>query len=900
MQQPNLHQRIILVLALLGGSIAALVGILSLLTPPASAQIPGGGSPDGVWGEATLTPAAAETASSFVAPPRLLSLSLPALAGKLAGAPAEFGATTTALYLPLPDGRYELFHITTTPLLAPALAAKYPQIRTYMGQSAVDPTRTARLDWTPQGFHGMILGGGDGRVFIDPVDNEENLYISYFTADYKANLPEDFFQHADFEPGGMAIDNHPHSPHSTPLSGAQLRTYRLAMAATADYTAYHDDGNPGNGDDVADALSAIVTTMNRVTGIYERDVAIRFELVADNEQIIFSGTDPYTDLADGIDSFDLDQNQFVIDGEIGSANYDIGHLLHDGGGGLAGLGVVCNNLWKARGATGLPTPEGDPFDVDYVAHEIGHQFNAHHTFNSNAGICADQRNSATAFEPGSGSTIMAYAGVCPGQNLQSNSDAYFHGASIVEIHTFVTSGGGADCGTPADTGNTPPEVNAGAVFTIPVSTPFVLTGSATDTEQVSLTYGWEQVDSESFGLPPDFSLGNSPIFRSFTPVTGSARIFPQIDDLVNNTTTIGEMLPTYDRTLHFRLTVRDGVGGTAYDETAVAVTASAGPFRVTAPNTSVTWLAGGSETITWDVANTDGTPVNCTAVDILLSIDRGYTYPYTLRSNIPNDGTETIIVPALDTSSARVQVRCADNIFFDISDVDFTIEGSTENALLLPAAVPSSFDLTTPDQLTYRITISNSGGVAASATITDIFPAPLTNPVCNGQTGNLQETVTIPAAAAAGYTCTLTAANLLQMSLSVDQPNVVAGESVTYTAVITNSSTAIDLAELAVSLPGVANCTPALDSVNSLAAGQVLTFSCPHNEITSSITVDGSVSAQKTISNSVTAVAPEDPRGAQTSPPAETILRYTAGDTAVVISDDWFLYLPFLPRPAIP
>jgi hypothetical protein len=452
------------------------------------------------------------------------------------------------------------------------------------------------------------------------------------------------------------------------LSGETLRSYRLAMAATAEYTAFH-------GGTVAGGMAAIVTAMNRVNGIYESEVAIRMVLVANNDQVVYTNaaTDPYTN-ADGFGM--LSENQANIDAVIGSANYDVGHVFSTGGGGIASLGVPCNAAFKARGVTGLPSPIGDPFYVDFVAHELGHQWGGNHTFNGSSGNCSGgNRNGSTAYEPGSGTTIQAYAGICSPQNIQSNSDAYFHGLSFDEMVAYSTTGGGNSCATQAATGNTAPVVEAGPAHTIPISTPFELCGSGSDDDGDALTFGWEQFNLGPAGHP-DSPVDDAPIFRSFTPVTSPCRSFPQLSDIVNNTHTIGELLPTYGRTLTFRLTGRDnktGGGGVNNDSVDIVVSDTAGPFLVTYPNTAVSLSGASSMTATWDKSNTDIAPVNCSSVDVLLSNDGGTNYQLELLRNTPNDGTESLFLPSFSTSNARIKIRCSDNIFFDISNVDFTI-----------------------------------------------------------------------------------------------------------------------------------------------------------------------------------------------------------------------------------
>ena len=601
---------------------------------------------------------------------RLVATDLGALSSVLATAPLERSADAAQrqviVALPLPNGGVGRFSIVASPIMAPELAATFPAITTYSGQGLDDPTATVRLDRTPAGFHALILSNGD-PIFIDPY-SPQNLqhYISYFRRDYRAT-EDDLFDRLNEQ----VIDSRP-ATASQPAtaqrpSDAILRTYRLAMAATGEYTTFH-------GGTVADGQAAIVTSVNRVNAVYEREVAVRMILVANNNLLVYTNgsTDPYTN-DDGFAM--LSQNQNTIDAVIGSANYDIGHVFSTGGGGVAQLGVVCNNSAKAEGVTGRSQPIGDPFDIDYVAHEIGHQFDALHTFNSTTSFCGGNRSPSAAYEPGSGSTIMAYAGICGADDLQPNSDAYFHSKSYEEITNFITSGGGNSCAAQSATGNTPPTVDAGATYIIPAQTPFTLTGLGNDTNGDAITYNWEQYDLGA-ASPPNTDNGNRPIFRSFNATNSPSRTFPTLSDILDNTSTFGESLPTITRTLNFRLTVRDnraGGGGVAFDTTSLSVKSTAGPFRVSAPNTAVTLTGGSSLAVQWDVANTAAAPINCATVNILFSSDGGLTFPSTLASATPNDGTQSITVPNINTSLGRIKVGCATNIFFDISNANLTI-----------------------------------------------------------------------------------------------------------------------------------------------------------------------------------------------------------------------------------
>jgi hypothetical protein len=578
--------------------------------------------------------------------------------------------------LPMPDGSIQKFRVVEAPIMAPELAAQYPDIKTFNVEGVDDPRANGKLDWTAFGFHGMIRRPS-GDLFIDPYNNNTTLdYITYYTADFKKDskniqpeigVKNPATKKKDFEFAERAMI----------CSGTKLRKYRLAVACTHEYAqAATNKTNPT----ATEILSAVVTTVNRVTGIYETEVAITFTLVANETAILFgsSSNDPFTGNDDG--NVLIDESQSVITSKIGSANFDIGHTFSTGGGGLASLGCVCDSKSKAEGITGSTDPVGDPYDVDYVAHEVGHQFGGNHTFAAGSGACGGNGNSGTRVEPGSGVTIMAYAGICDAVNdLAPHSIPYFQTISFDEIMTFSNVNGGNSCPVTTTTTNHPPVVTVdGATFNIPFSTPFTLTGSATDQDGDLLTYSWEEIDNGSEG---NWNTGNKPFFRSYDPVVSPSRTFPKSSIVLSGSagykTTMGEYLPSTAQTLNFRLIARDnkmGGGGVCY-ATSKVVIANAGPFTVTYPNAAgVTWPGASTQTVTWNVNNTTASPISCATVNILISLDGGVTYT-TALANTPNDGSEAINVlqvPVTKTT-CRIKVESVGNIFFDVDDNDFTI-----------------------------------------------------------------------------------------------------------------------------------------------------------------------------------------------------------------------------------
>ncbi len=648
---------------------------------------------------------------------RAVSLDVNALKQFFSKVPLEF--TTAAqnnqsiLSIPMPDGTISHFSIVESPIQEAGLMAKFPGIKTYSGQGIDDRTATIKLDWTELGFHAQILSPITGSIYIDPYERGNvNNYISYFKQDLK---PTNTYQEIGVE--GI-VDASLQSARTTAgfCFGSQLRTYRLAVACTGEYAV------AVGGTNASLLHSAIVTTVNRVNGVYEKEVAIRLVLIANNNIIEYlnAASDPFTGNDDA--NTLINESQSVITSNIGSANFDIGHTFSTGAGGLAGLGVVCINGQKARGVTGSTSPTGDAYDIDFVAHEIGHQFGGNHTFNALTGNCSGNRNPSTAVEPGSGVTIMGYAGICnAANNLASNSIPFFHATSQIEIGNYSNNSNGNTCAAITNTGNSAPVVNAGSDFSIPAGTPFVLTGSATDVNGDALTYSWEQIDAGSVGA--NWNSGSKPFFRSFAPRVSPIRHFPQLSDVANATQTIGEFLPTTTETINFRLTVRDNknLGGGVCSDEMIVNTVAGTPFTVTSQNTSATWTGNGTNTatITWNVANTTAAPFNTANVAIFFSADGGLTFPYTLLASTANDGSETITIPSVNTIKGRVMVRAIGNVFFNLNAANITVTASScaaEGATITPTSNVSA--TVGSGSLNLSLSPQYATAFAASGTIT--------------------------------------------------------------------------------------------------------------------------------------------------------------------------------------
>jgi hypothetical protein len=833
---------------------------------------------------------------------RAFTLDRQGMGAALSDAPQEFTRAAESdpleLSLPTPAGGFQRFELQESPVMEPGLAALHPEITTYSGEGIDDPTATIRADLTPVGFHASVRGAL-GSWYIDPYyHRDQGVYASYFVRDLEdAHLP--FPERGPFEdPLGQGLTaSDPTEPEAVRSSGDQLRTYRLALVTDQTYATYHGAAN---------VTAAKVTLVNRVTQIYEDETSIRMVLVANNDLLNLNtdalaiqpngpcgGAACYTAAQlNGCTGGLLSRNRIVIGQIIGASNYDIGHIgLGKAGGGVANLGVVGGNS-KAGGCTGLPTPVGDFFAVDYVAHEMGHQYAGNHTFNGTQHNCSGaNRNPPTSVEPGSGSSIMAYAGICRQDDLQPHSDPYWSQESFDEIVAYVTSSqppinevqnvslvgfdgtdsfkltynagespviqrgtnyttqgitqailaipgwpagavpnvtGFAGATTPGDTGfqvtftgtlaatnaaqfgltaltgasgfvgetakggpidnqgssvtatgNTPPTVTAPTSFTIPYRTPFALTGSATDPDAGdTLTYMWEQDDP---GAGAGTALvsptkTNGPLFRQFGErleqppydpnaypdggeyvapgenalTTDPTRVFPDMAQVLANNTNAetgdcpgppipppptsggtnvpapqidcySEFLPTpgYSGPMHFRLTARDGNpagGGVNSDDTLVTLAPGTGPFLVTSPNTAVTYETGSTQTVTWDVAGTATAPVGAANVSILLSTDGGATFPHVLTSATANDGSQQVALPSVNTTQARIQVKAVGNVFFDVSNSDFTVASPPAVTNDAPVGLTTQHGEALPVTVTISATDPDSEGIELAAT----------------------------------------------------------------------------------------------------------------------------------------------------------------------------------------
>lgn len=601
-------------------------------------------------------------------------LNFASLKAQLDAAPHESTRALSIVSLPVPEGGVQRFRIHAYDLQAPKVAAQ-TGVKTYRVIGIDDPSARGCADIGQNGFHAFVRRDG-GAFFIDPMTFGDKVrYVSYRKSDNEQ--PRAFA--CVTQPAPIAAQNplRAFGPLG-PLGPGDLRkTYRLAMNATGEYTTFFGSQSS--------AQAAVVTSINRINSVYEIDFSIRLNLVS-NMCYTNGGTDPYSN-NNGVAM--LSQNQSNTDATVGNANYDVGHVFSTGGGGVATLSCAGIDGQKARGVTGSPSPVGDAFDIDYVAHEMGHQFGALHTFNGTTSACGGgNRSASAAYEPGSGSTIMAYAGICGAEDVQPNSDAYFHYKSMEQVWNHRNNVIPA-VGTSTSTSNLTPTVSAGANFTIPQSTPFKLTATGSDPNGDILTYCWEQYDLGA--ASPPTSMTSGPIFRSRIPTTSRTRFLPRYSDVLSNASTPWEILPTVDRTMVWRVTARDNFPGSGgYATSTMTVTVSGAAFSVTSPNTAVSWAGNSTQTITWNVGGSGSTP----NVNIYLSTNGGASYETgtatLLLANTPNDGSQAVTIPNVPGTQNRIIVEGAGNIFYDVSNVNFTITAASNPVPSISSISPSS------------------------------------------------------------------------------------------------------------------------------------------------------------------------------------------------------------------
>ena len=604
---------------------------------------------------------------------RALDMNERVLRETIKNAPLEFTsgiAMPPILAIPLPDSGYGRFAIYDSPIMSTELQRQFPEVKSYAGQGIDDPSATLRISLSPKGFNAFVISP-NGSFMVTPQNDGPRIYLSYFVKDTSGGTFDCLTKNVD----GISFDAPSYTPEAN-LTGQTLRSYRVVISATTQFYQFSGNTDPN-------LIATINTLLNSVNAIYEREVTIRFVFVAWLADRVGTYFPPNQDL-----NTMKQLNQPLVDNQVGSANYDSGHVFGFSPGSVSGLSefsALCNNPVKARVAS-IVNPDLYQSTM-VVAHEFGHKFNARHSLSTFAGPCAGANDPNGRFEPGSGSTIMSYAGICPPENLQPFADSVFHVNSISSILNHVDNVFPA-CGMRTPTGNLPPVISGatGVGAFIPANTPFTLTGFATDPNGDPLTYSWEQYDSGT-GLS---------IFRPYIPMPSSSRTFPSpgfVLDYANVPPTfidgflVGEVLPSSTRVLNFALTVRDNrvaAGGTTSGSLQVNVRGDAGPFTVTQPNTNTTWVGNSQQTVTWNVANTNGGMINTANVRISLSTNGGLTFPTVLADSTPNDGSHAITVPNVQSNASRIKVEAVNNIYFDVSNVNFNIVQGCVTSPIVP------------------------------------------------------------------------------------------------------------------------------------------------------------------------------------------------------------------------
>lgn len=612
----------------------------------------------------------------------LYQLDIEELKADLKKAPQRLsGSESLVVKFPDADGNIRSYIVQEASVMESSLQAQFPEIRSYIGWEKSHPENTIRFSVTPSTGINIMYFDGWEVSYLDSYTKDHSSFILYRRSDLPKN--DRLFEcHIEDELDHMKNSG---SASKAPLvSDGLFRTYRLALSATGEYTAFH-------GGTVAAAMNAMATTMTRVNGIYEKTISTTMVMIANNSSIVYTNaaTDPFTN---GDPGEMIDENQANTDQVIGSGNYDIGHVFGTNSGGLAGLGVVCIAGNKASGVTGSGAPVGDPFDIDYVAHEIGHQFGANHSFRAATGSCAGNANNGTAYEPGSGSTIMAYAGICgSNNNVQNNSDAYFHAANVLEMYAVIQRG--TDCSVKTSNNNLVPTADAGPDYIIPKGTAFVLTGTGTDPNGDPLTYLWEQYNNNNNTQPPVATATVGPVYRSRTPTSSPSRYFPVLSSVVaNNLVPKWEVTPGVARSLSFSLVVNDtkASGNQAARDVMVVTVTNDGPFTVTSQASNTSYTGNTSVPVTWNVAGTNTGTINTQNVSILLSKNGGQTFDTVLAASVPNTGSANVTLPNENVSSARIMVKAVNNIYYALNSSAFSI---SQNALSTAETSVKSFSI---------------------------------------------------------------------------------------------------------------------------------------------------------------------------------------------------------------
>jgi hypothetical protein len=764
--------------------------------------------------------------------------------------------------VPAADGSMHTYALTPSRVLPEALARKYPQLQSYVGIHVDHPELKGRFDWSHRGMHAMFdtpLQDGTMRTFVDPVNatkhrvyqvSEEALH--HFRHQHNKLAPKII---SDLLVNQPAVTKHRRQVQARTPSN--LVTYRLAITATGDYSEFI------GADNKADVMAELTAMTNRLNEVFLVDVGAQFQLVSNNDEIIFldPATDPFNN-----DSDDGTLNRDVQDDTIGVNNYDIGHVVNSDGGGLAVLNSLCSRAFKADGLSGIAgTSNNDAFWVDIVAHELGHQFGATHTFNSDAGSCDGNGSANTAVEPGSGSTIMSYAGLCDDTNLSRFVHDNFHAVSLAqmlehrqtveenEFNFYLNS-----CGTVSVSSNNHPEVDAGDDFTIPANTYFELSATASDVNPDDvLSYSWEQTDVADLGgtsMSEGDVLtdqGSGPLIRARMPSISPNRQIPDRTVQRTGNEVLGEVLPTTSRTMDFSITVRDNQGGVAQDEMTVTVDNTAGPFQITT-NLSGQFFESNPINLNWDVNGTDAPQFNCSTLNVFISTNGGVSYDQQIASNIPNNGVASINLPVTDgrQNFQTLQLKCSDNIFFasHLGTFSSDIEGD-----VLSITSQSALSVTEDTPITLSLSDFSTNETASNLTVLSglnytfdgltITPSP-----------NFNGILSVNVQASNGTNTSATFAAQVTVTPVNDAP-IATSSNVSFVANTTDNAINLSISDIDSDTLTVTEATT--DGNGSVViAGQVLRYS-PEADFTGSETIsytvsDGTDSASATVTVTVT------------------------------------------------
>lgn len=583
---------------------------------------------------------------------------------------------------PTPEGTTADFYVYESPMILEPLASKMSWLKTYVAISVEHPSTSARIAVLRDNINGVI-STLEGVYYFEASTADNRDMVLYNVKDAKSDpnmaqvIASCGLTHAEQErltPVGTK-DGEKIKPR---VLEQKINRQEYVAAVAANYEFYVFAGST-----VDATVTMIVTTINKVNAILEKEVAVHLNLHGEIDKLVI--TDP--NLKTFNNGYGLQMLPNVggyISAKIPLSSYDIGHIFGTNGidvGGVANPSVVCTSA-KSNGVSFRYTWQGTDYNfVNTVAHEMGHQYSLSHTF----GTCGDNSQlSGTGYEPGSGSTIMSYAGGCGDNNVAGQNSPYYHVNSLEQFLQFTRIDNGNLCPDIIETGNHIPSVSIPLTdsFSIPVSTPFEMTAVGADEDGDELTYCWEQFDLGQTPTPIGQPEGTAPIFRSFDPVKTPTRVFPKIEKIASNNYDNTEVLPTYTRKMHFRATVRDNFaqgGGAAWKEVFFFADQVAGPFAVTSQNTTgISYETGQNVLVTWDVANTDQYPINCKHVDIFLSTNGGQTFPDTLATNLLNNGQAYITIPSKTTVLGRIKIKAADNIFFNLNSKNFRIVAPTK------------------------------------------------------------------------------------------------------------------------------------------------------------------------------------------------------------------------------